>query len=183
VPKTVGMALFGATLVLLFGASSAYHFFDLGERGNRWLRRIDHSAIFLFIAGSYISPLIHTLDGAWRISMISVIGVVACAGVLLKLLWLGSPRWLTAGLYVAMGWILVVPGYRVLPNLMPISLLWLTLGGLSYTAGAAIYARKRPDPFPGTFGFHEVFHLFVLAGAACHFTFMVTLIGQPYPPF
>ncbi len=182
-PKTVGMTLFGGTLVLLFLASASYHFFDLGERGNRWLRRIDHSAIFLFIAGSYVPPLIHTLDGAWRISMLSVVGGLAVAGVVMKLFWLGGPRWLTTAFYLALGWVLVVPAYQVLPRLTVNGLIWVTLGGLIYTAGAVVYARKRPDPLPGVFGFHEVWHLFVLAGAACHFVFMLDLVRQPYPPF
>jgi len=182
-PKIVGMALFGGTMGALFLASGSYHFFDLGERGNRLLRRVDHSAIFLFIAGSYIPPLIHTLDGAWRISMLSVIGGVAIAGVVFKLFWLTAPRWLTAGMYLAMGWIVVVPAYRVLPNLSAYSIVWLTAGGLAYSLGAVIYAMKKPDPVPGWFGFHEVFHVFVLAGAGSHFLFMLTLVEQPYPPF
>jgi len=182
-PKTVGMALFGSTLIAMFGASSAYHFFDLGERGHRLMRRVDHSAIFLFIAGSYIAPLIHTLDGAWRISMLSVIGGIAAAGVLFKMVWISAPRWLTAGIYVAMGWVVVIPGPLILPRLPLAGLIWVTLGGLAYTLGAVIYARKRPDPMPGWFGFHEVFHVFVMIGAAAHFAFMLTLIDQPYPPF
>jgi len=181
--KIVGMALFGGTAALLFLASSAYHFLDLGERGNRWLRRLDHGAIFLLIAGTYISPLIHTLDGAWRISMIAVVGGLALAGVVFKLTWIGCPRWLSAGLYLALGWVIVVPGHLVLPRLPAAALVWVTLGGLAYTFGAVIYARKRPDPLPGRFGFHEVWHLFVLAGAASHYAFMVTLTGLPYPPF
>jgi hemolysin III len=181
--KIVGMALFGGTAALLFLSSSVYHFLDLGERGNRWLRRADHGAIFLLIAGTYISPLIHTLDGAWRISMIAVVGGLALAGMVFKLAWLGCPRWLSAGLYLALGWVIVVPGHLVLPRLPLAGLVWVALGGLAYTIGAVIYARKRPDPLPGTFGFHEVWHLFVLAGAASHYVFMLTLVGLPYPPF
>ena len=181
--KTVAVAVFGGTLVLLFLASASYHFFDLGERGNRWLRRLDHAAIFLFIAGSYIPPMIHTLDGAWRVAMISVVGGLAVAGVVMKLFWLGGPRWLTTAFYLALGWVVVVPAYQVLPRLTPNGLLWITLGGLLYTAGAVVYARKRPDPLPGVFGFHEVWHLFVLGGAASHFVFVLDLVRQPYPPF
>ena len=182
-PKIVGMALFGSTAALLFLASGSYHFFDLGERGNRLLRRLDHAAIFLFIAGSYIAPLIHTLDGAWRVTMLSVIGGLALVGVVMKLFWLGGPRWLTAAVYLAMGWVIVIPAYQVLPRLTPNGLLWVTLGGLIYTTGAFVYARKKPDPLPGMFGFHEVWHLFVLAGATSHFLFMLDLVRQPYPPF
>lgn len=182
-PKTVAVTLFGGTLVLLFLASASYHFFDLGEGGNRWLRRLDHAAIFLFIAGSYIPPMIHTLDGAWRVAMISVVGGLAVAGVVMKLFWLGGPRWLTTAFYLALGWVVVVPAYQILPRLTPNGLLWVTLGGLIYTAGAVVYARKRPDPLPGVFGFHEVWHLFVLGGAASHFVFVLDLVRQPYPAF
>ena len=87
-PKVAGMAIYGGSLVALFLASSTYHFFDLGERGNRWLRRLDHTAIFLLIAGTYIPPLIHTLDGAWRVAMISVVGGLAVIGTLFKLVWI-----------------------------------------------------------------------------------------------
>lgn len=181
--KIVGMALFGGTAALLFLSSSVYHFLDLGEGGNRWLRRLDHGAIFLLIAGTYVSPLIHTLDGAWRISMLAVVGGLALAGMAFKLAWLGCPRWLSAGLYLALGWVVVIPGHLILPRLPAASLLWVSLGGLAYTVGAVVYARKKPDPLPGRFGFHEVWHLFVLAGAASHYVFMLTLVGRPYPPF
>ncbi len=179
-PKTVAVTLFGGTLVLLFLASASYHYFDLGERGNRWLRRLDHAAIFLFIAGSYIPPLIYTLEGAWRIAMLSVVGGLAVAGVVMKLFWLGGPRWLTTAFYLALGWVVVVPAYQVLPRLSLTSVFWVTLGGLIYTAGAVVYARKRPDPLPGVFGFHEVWHLFVLGGAASHFVFVLDLVRQPW---
>jgi hemolysin III len=182
-PKTVGMALFGVTLIGMFGSSAAYHFFDLGERGNTLMRRVDHSAIFLFIAGSYITPLIHTLDGAWRISMLSVISGIAVAGVLFKIVWITAPRWLTAGIYVAMGWVVVIPGPMVVTRLPVDALIWVVIGGLAYTIGAVIYARKHPDPMPGRFGFHEVFHVFVMVGAGSHFLFMLSLVDQPYTPF
>ena len=182
-PKTVGMALFGGSLVLLFGTSGTYHFFDLGAQGNIWMRRLDHCAIFLFIAGSYYPPLIHALDGAWRISMMAVMGGIAVAGVGFKLLWITAPRWLTAGLYLAMGWVVVIPGYLVVQALPVAALVWLAVGGLSYSVGAVIYATKRPDPWPATFGFHEIFHLFVLAGAGSHFIGMLALVDLPYPAF
>ncbi len=182
-PKTVGMALFGGSLVLLFGTSGTYHFFDLGERGNVVLRRLDHCAIFLFIAGSYYPPLIHSLEGTWRITMMAVIGGIAVAGVAFKLLWITAPRWLTAGMYLAMGWVVVIPGYLVIPALPVAALTWIAVGGISYSVGAVIYATKRPDPVPGVFGFHEIFHLFVLAGAGTHFVGMLALVNHPYPAF
>jgi hemolysin III len=181
--KVVSMAVYGGGLVALFGASSVYHFFDLGVGGNRWLRRLDHSAIFLLIAGSYMPPFFHFLDGAWRIAMISVVGGIAVAGALLKLLWIDSPSWLGLSLYLFLGWVVVVPGYIILPQLSGTELSLLVFGGLAYTVGAVVYASKRPDPWPNVFGHHEVWHLFVLAGALGHFLFAWDLLDRPIPAF
>ena len=181
--KAVAMAIYGAATIGIFLASSTYHFFDLGEAGNRWLKRLDHSAIFLMIAGSYVPPVMHFLDGAWRIAMLSIIGAIALAGVALKLLWIDCPRWLGTGIYLAMGWLVVVPAHLILPQLEPSMLAWLVGGGLAYSVGALVYVFEWPDPWPEVFGHHEVWHLFVLAGAACHFVFMMQLLDVPVPPF
>jgi len=181
--RTVGMAVYGGSLLLVFLASTVYHLLDIGEKGNRWLQRIDHAAIFLLIAGTYIPAFMFALDGAWRISMLSVVSGIAVAGVVLKLLWIDLPRRLSAAMYLAMGWIVVVPAWIALPRLTTPSLTWLVIGGAVYTLGAIVYATKRPDPLPGRFGHHEVFHLFVLGGAGCHYVAMLDLVRQTYPPF
>lgn len=179
--KQAGMAVYGGSLALLFAASSAYHFLDLGQEGNRWLRRLDHAAIFLLIAGTYVPILLHTLDGAWRLGMLVTVGLLALAGVLLKLVWLESPTWLSVGTYLLMGWVVVVPAHRIFPALSAAQLSLLVAGGLVYTGGAAVYSLKRPNPWPGVFGHHEVWHLFVLVGAALHFALVLALVEVAVP--
>ena len=183
VPKLASLSVYGGTLVLLFLASSCYHFFDLGERGNKWLRRVDHSAVFLMIAGTYVPALTHTLDGTWRVAMLASIGGVTLLGIVFKLLWVDCPRWLSVGLYLLLGWAVLVPAHRIFPNLSGAAMAWLVGGGVAYTAGAIIYATKRPDPWPKHFGFHEIWHCFVLAGAAAHYGFAYEFIGTELPPF
>lgn len=180
--KQAGMALYGGSLALLFASSSLYHFLDLGPARNRWLRRLDHAAIFLLIAGTYVPPLLHLLDGAWRVGMLITMGVLAAMGVLLTLVWLESPTWLTVGTYLAMGWVVVVPAHIIFPQLAPLQMGLLVSGGVVYTAGAVVYSLKRPNPWPGVFGHHEVWHLFVLLGAGLHFGFTATLLGAIIPP-
>jgi len=181
--KVTAMALYGGSLVALFLASTLYHFFDLGHRGNRWLKRLDHSAIFLLIAGSYMPPLFHYLDGTMRIAMLCVVGAVAVAGVLIKLFWIDSPTWLSLSLYLSLGWLVLVPAAWMLPRMANDSLALLIAGGLTYTAGAVVYGKRWPDPFPDRFGHHEVWHLFVLGGATLHYFCMVTMLDVPVPGF
>ncbi|MCO4772357.1 MAG: hemolysin III family protein [Deltaproteobacteria bacterium] len=176
------MAFYGVTLVTLFGASSVYHFFDIGERGNRWLRRVDHAAIFTVIAGTYVPAVVYMLDGSWRTMMLWAIGLFAFLGIIFKTLWIDCPPWLGASIYIVMAGIAVIPGQRMFGDIDPTSALWLGGGCLAYLLGAVVFVKEWPDPWPETFGFHEVWHLFVLAGASAHFAFMVTLLdGVPTP--
>lgn len=181
-PKEAGMAIYGGALVALFLASSLYHFFDIGERGNRWLRRLDHAAIFLLIGGTAVPLLLHLLDGTMRIVLLGVMGAFAIAGTLLKVFWIDSPSWVGMTLYFGMSFAALIPGQRMLPQLSAGEIALLAGGGLAYTLGAIVYARGWPDPWPGRFGHHEVWHLFVLAGAAAHYAFNFTLLGVPCPP-
>lgn len=180
--KTTTMAAYGLSLVVLFLASTVYHFFDIGERGNRWLQRIDHAAIFALIAGSYLPALFHLLDGAWRISMLAVVIGLALAGALFKIVWIDCPDKLGVALYLALGYVVVIPGYKILPQLSPVELGWLLAGGLLYTLGAIVFVKQWPDPWPDRFGHHEVWHLFVLGGAASHYVFTLHLVDAPYAP-
>ncbi len=181
--KVTAMSIYGGSLVALFGASTIYHFLDLGDRGNKWLRRLDHSAIFLLIAGSYMPPLFHLLHGSTRITMIAIVGGIALLGVAVKLVWIDAPTWVGLTLYLALGWIALVPIWWMLPHLAPLSLSLLLGGGVVYTVGAVVYAKRWPDPWPSTFGHHEVWHLFVLGGAMMHFAFIWTLLAAPVPTF
>jgi hemolysin III len=107
---------------------------------------------------------------------------MAAGGIIFKLLWLDAPRWLGTGVYVAMGWGALIPGWKVLPMLDGVALAWLFGGGLFYSVGAVIYGTKRPDPWPGVFGFHEVWHVFVIAGAACHYALVFSFCAGPCLP-
>jgi hemolysin III len=181
-PKTVGMAVYGGTLVALFLTSSLYHWFDIGDSGNRWLQRLDHAAIFLLIAGTYVPALLHLLDGSWRIGMLSLVVGLALAGALFKMFWIDCPTWLGLTLYFGLSLIVVIPAHRIFPQLSNDALAWLVSGGIAYTLGALVYARGWPDPWPGRFGHHEIWHLFVLGGATAHYVFTCTLIDMPYVP-
>jgi hemolysin III len=128
-------------------------------------------------------PLFHLLDGPARITMISVVGGVAVLGVVVKLLWIDAPTWVGLSLYLALGWIALVPIWWMLPHMGGVGLSLLVGGGVIYTAGAIVYAKKWPDPWPATFGHHEVWHLFVLGGAAMHYAFVFTLLDAPIPTF
>ena len=182
-PKQAAVAIYGVSLAVLFLSSSVYHFLDLGERGNRWLRRLDHGAIFLLIAGTYVPALTLLLGGTWRVVMLSVVATLAVLGLAFKLAWVDCPGWISTSLYLAMGWLIVIPGYRMLPRLSAWPLSWLVLGGMAYTVGALVYLFEWPDPWPRKMGHHEIWHLFVLAGAFAHFVFVASLLDLPLPPF
>lgn len=182
-PKVAAMAVYGTTLALVFLSSTVFHFVDLGERWNRWLQRLDHAAIYLLIAGTYAPALLHLLDGTWRVAMLGAVGGLALAGVVLKIVWIDCPTWLSTGTYLALGWSAVIPGYRILPQLDAGPLGWLVLGGLAYSVGAVVYATRWPDPWPDRLGHHEIWHLFVLLGAAAHFVFTAGLVDHPRPLF
>lgn len=165
---TVSFAIFGTSLILLYTASSLYHLLVLGPRPTRALRRLDHCMIFVLIAGTYTPVCLVPLRGPWGWSLLGSVWGLALAGVVLKLLWLEAPRWLSATLYVALGWLVVTASVPLVHALPTAALLWLLGGGLFYSTGAIIYATKWPRLAQG-FGFHEVFHLFVLAGSLSHY--------------
>ena len=176
VRRVVGFSIYGASLILLYSASTIYHWLAVSPRREDLLRRFDHVAIFVLIAGTYTPVCLVTLRGTWGRSLFVIVWSLALAGAALKLFFPHLPRWLMAGLYILMGWIAVVAIIPLTRSLPPAALLWLLGGGLAYTAGAVIYAVERPDPFPDVFGHHDVFHVLVLAGSAFHFVFMVRYV-------
>ncbi len=181
--QVTSVLFYGTTLVFLFFSSTIYHFLDIGERGNAWLRRLDHGAIFLFIAGTYVPALVHLLDGTWRVAMLALVLGFALVGILFKMVWIRCPNALSTAIYVIMGWLIVIPGHRILPGLSWEMIGLLFGGGVLYTGGAVIDVIERPNPWPEHFGFHEVWHLFVLGGAFLHYIFVWKLLELPYAPF
>lgn len=162
-------AIFGLSMILLYTASALYHWLPLQGPGLERMRKLDHMMIFILIAGTYTPFCLVPLRGPWGWSILATVWGTALFGIGFKLFWLHAPRWLYTALYVAMGWIAlagIVPLVRTLPA--P-ALLGLFGGGVFYTSGAVIYALKKPDPIPGFFGFHEIFHILVLLGTASHF--------------
>jgi len=171
--------VFGASMVLLYSASTLLHGVRAGPGVIKRLRVFDHAAIFVLIAGTY-TPItlvsLRVVSPAWSWALFGTVWGLALLGVLFKVLWIGAPRWLSVALYVALGWLAVVALAPLLAALPLGALVWLLAGGLFYTGGAIIYARKRPDPWPDTFGFHALWHLFVLAGTACHFVMVLAYV-------
>ena len=169
----VSFAVFGLATVLLYTSSALYHMLRISQAGTLILKRLDHIMIFMVIAGTYTPLCLLPLRGAWGWSLFGAVWGLALAGVFLKVFFLGAPRLLSTAIYLVMGWLCVVAGYPIVTRLPAGALLWLALGGMFYTGGAVIYALKRPDPWPGVFGFHEIWHLCVLAGTFCHFWVML----------
>ena len=173
--------VFGLSVAALYAASATYHSLRLSERAMLWLRKLDHSAIFLLIAGSYTPLAYYGLSGPWPRMVLWVVWGVALGGMLLKLLTMRLPRWVSTLLYMAMGWVALAFMPQLSRNLPPAAIFWLAAGGLLYTAGAVIYATRRwaPGPhgrrFHPLWGFHEVWHLFVLGGTTAHVVMMFTL--------
>lgn len=172
-----GFAIFGASLILLYLASALYHLLTLSDRATLTMRRIDHMMIFVLIAGTYTPICLVPLHGAWGWSLLSVVWTIAVAGIVLKLLWMQAPRWLSTLFYVGMGWVVVVAAIPLVRSLPAGGLLWLGIGGLAYTVGAVLYALKWPNPWPKVFGFHEIWHLFVLAGSFSHYWLMLRYVA------
>jgi hemolysin III len=165
----VASAIFGASLILLYGASSMYHLLSLSPRGTSILRRIDHVMIFVLIAGSYTPVCLIPLRGVLGWWLFGIIWSMAIAGVFQALFWIHAPRWFSTSLYLVMGWMVIVAFYPLIQTIPFGGIIWFILGGLCYSIGAVIYALKRPNPIPGIFGFHEIWHIFVMAGSFCHF--------------
>lgn len=168
-PDLVVVALvYGLGAMFLFFCSSTYHRFKQAENERSFWRTMDHFAIFVMIAASYTPVVWIWFDPAWRIPTLLFQWSITLAGLLFKLLVPKAPRWVDPLLYVLMGWVAVVnliPLYQNMPSAVFLDMLW---GGLWYTVGAIIYAVRRPNLKPGVFGFHELFHLFILGGAASH---------------
>jgi hemolysin III len=162
-------AVFAGSVAVCFGASALYHRVTWTPNLRRWMRRIDHAGIYVLIAGTYTPVCLLVLDGTWRIVVLVMVYAGAGAAIALKFAWVDAPKWLAAVLGIALGW----AGVAILPQLAtrlnPAAVVLLGVGGLAYTAGAIIYARRRPDPIPTVFGYHELFHALTIAAVACQY--------------
>ncbi|MHB8986117.1 MAG: PAQR family membrane homeostasis protein TrhA [Eubacteriales bacterium] len=173
----VSFAIFGASLILLYTASALYHLLPLSQKGVRVFRRIDHMMIFVLIAGTYTPICLIPLRGAWGYSLLIGVWVMAVIGILFKIFKMEAQRWLSTLLYVVMGWLIAIALWPLAKTISLEGVAWMVLGGFSYTIGAILYGIKwPPNIIPGWLGFHEIFHLFILAGSFCHFWLMIKYI-------
>ncbi len=174
--RYVGAAIFATSLLLLYGTSASYHLAHWPDRMDRVINRLDHSMIFVLIAGTYTPFCLIVLDDPWGIPMLAVVWTLAAAGVLVAVLRPRAPRWFGVGLYLGLGWVGIVAAAPILTALSVPALALLMAGGAMYSVGAVVYAMRRPDPFPRIFGFHEIFHTFVIAGSALHFIVIAAFV-------
>jgi hemolysin III len=176
---TLAAAIYGAGLCALFGASATYHRWRGRPRWKPILRRIDHSTIFVFIAASYTPVSLLVLHSPLRWIVLASVWVGALAGVAMSVCWIDAPRVLVAGSYIAVGWVAIAAMPQLFSHGGAALPLLLLAGGILYSLGAVAYATKRPNPWPRTFGFHEVFHTLVIAAALVHFVAIAGVIANP----
>jgi hemolysin III len=143
------------------------------------MRRVDHAGIYLLIAGTYTPVSLLVLDGAWRRVILSVVWAGALAAILLKFAWVDAPKWVAAAVGMALGWVSVVALPQLVGRLEPSALTLLIAGGLLYSLGAIVYARRKPDPLPRIFGYHEVFHALTIAAATCQYVAIALFVIRP----
>jgi hemolysin III len=163
------VALYCVTILGLFGVSALYHRRRWSPRGWKIMKRLDHSMIFLFIAGTYTPFSLMAVDQPTGYWILAIVWTAALGGVLLKLRWPNAPRWVGVPLYIGLGWVAVFVLTDILHIAGVTSMVLLAAGGLLYTVGGVAYAIKKPNPWPGTFGYHEVFHAMVIVAAVCHY--------------
>lgn len=174
----ISLAIYAASLILLYAASTTYHTFDFSEKVNTILKKIDHMMIFILIAGSYTPICLLVLNPGSGKVLLALIWGIAIVGILIKAFWVFCPKWVSSVLYIGMGWTCVLAFTQLLNNMSRPAFLWLLAGGIIYTAGGIIYALKVPifDSKHKNFGSHEIFHLFVMGGSACHFILMYAFL-------
>jgi hemolysin III len=167
--KIISLTIYGLSLILLFSASAIYHMVLLKDKALEIFRKLDHAAIYILIAGTYTPFCVNAFEGFWKWGMLSIIWSLAIIGIVVKIFYIKAPRWLNAGIYVIMGWLSVSASGQMLSVLPTWVFVWLLIGGIIYTLGAVVYSTKMFNFKPGVFGFHEVWHIFVLLAAAAHF--------------
>jgi hemolysin III len=166
----VAAIAFGTSAAAMFGASALYHGVAWSDSKRRWLRRLDHTGIYALIAGTYTAVGLLVLDGTWQTVVLGIVWVGAAAGIALKFVWVNGPKWLSAAIGIALGWVAVVVFPQIVAGIGVAGATLLLVGGIAYTAGALVYALRRPDPVPAVFGYHEVFHALVIVAVACQYS-------------
>jgi hemolysin III len=165
----VAASVFASSVAICFGASALYHRVTWTPPVRLWMRRIDHAGIYVLIAGTYTAVCLLALSGAWRWTVLSVVWAGAAAAIVLKFAWAGAPKWLAAAIGLALGWVGIVAFPKLASTLDPAAVILLGVGGLVYTAGAVVYVRRKPNPAPAVFGYHEVFHALTIVAVACQY--------------
>ena len=166
--------VFIVSMILLYGASTMYHSFNINDRVNKILKKLDHAMIFVLIAGSYTPICLIVLPKNIGLPLLGLIWLIAALGIIFKMFWVTCPLWLSSVMYIAMGWLCVLAFSPLIKNLAGAAFTWLLAGGIIYTIGGVIYAIKTPkikafNERHRYFGTHEIFHLFVMGGSICHF--------------
>ena len=175
--KIISLLIYGVSLVAMFSASATYHMVRAKDKVLVILRKIDHSAIYLLIAGTYTPFCINAFSGFWKWGMLSIIWSLALIGIGIKIFVIKSPRWLNAVIYLIMGWLCFAAIGEMIATLPAWALTWLIIGGVTYTLGAIVYITKIMNFRPGVFGFHEVWHIFVILAALAHFIAIAVYIA------
>lgn len=173
---TAVAVIYAVSLSAVFGASAAYHRGAWSPRARRWMKRMDHSLIFVLIAGSYTPISVLALQGPWEAVVLSIVWTMAAVGITLKMVRPDGLSVLTATLYMAMGWFALVAAPQLVRGMEPAELILLVSGGLLYTGGAIVFAARRPDPRPEVFGYHEIWHSFMVAAASCHYVMILLVL-------
>jgi hemolysin III len=175
----IAAAIYAFSVSGLLGTSALYHRVTWRPNVRAWMRRLDHSMIFVLIAGTYTPFALLVLHGSLARAILIVVWAGALGGIVLNLLWIRAPKWLTAAVYISLGWVAVAAMPELASELGALGVSLIVLGGLFYTAGAVIYAAGRPNPAPAVFGYHEIFHALVVAAALAHFA-VVAFYALPH---
>ena len=177
--KVVSILVYGLSLIAMFSASATYHMADVKPAALQILRKFDHSAIFLLIAGTYTPFCVIAFTGFFHWGLLSIIWAIALIGIVVKVFYVKAPRWVNAVMYIVMGWLCISALGQMSTVLSISTIVWMAIGGVLYTLGAVVYASKFMNFWPDKFGFHEVWHIFVLLVAMAHYIAVMILISRP----
>ena len=176
--EVASSAVFAAALAVMFGTSAVYHRGSWRPRARRVMRRLDHAAIYLLVAGTYTPFGLLVLSGPWQVAVLSIVWSGCLVATLVKLAWIDSPKWVAAAFAIALGWVGVIAMPQLVSRAGLGVVTLLMAGGGFYTIGAVVYARGRPDPLPTIFGYHEIFHAFVIAAAGCQYAAVALVLAR-----